>query len=180
MGKALIGLDEPGLINSKILPLMRHDKHVFRLVFLLVLVVGGFLIVRNLFVPPSFGQYGHYRGDNLAEQRAMPIRHGGIESCRACHAGEWGEHSAGVHKSVPCEDCHAPLITHANSAEKTGEMAVDRSWNHCARCHRRLAARPADFPQVQVEAHLEEMGADLEREVCIACHQPHAPIEGLR
>ncbi|MFC2076199.1 cytochrome C [candidate division KSB1 bacterium] len=159
---------------------MRHDKHVFRLVFLLVLAFGGVLTARNLLVPASFGQYGHYRGDNIAEQMAKPVSHGGPESCRSCHAEEYGIHSAGSHKTVPCEDCHAPLITHANADEKTGEMAVDRSWALCARCHRLLAARPKNFPQVQVEAHLEEMGADLEREVCIACHQSHAPIEGLR
>jgi hypothetical protein len=159
---------------------MRHDKHVFRLVFLLVLVFGGFLIVRNLFVPASFGQYGHYRGDNVAEQMAKAVRHGGPESCRSCHGEEYGVHSAGAHKSVPCENCHGPLAFHADSSDKTADMPTDRSYDLCARCHRRLSARPASVSQVQVEAHLEEMGADFEREVCIACHQPHAPIEGLR
>ena len=50
--------------------------HLFRLAA--VFVVGGlaFVGVRALLVPKSFGEYGHYRGDALAEnvgQEALAV-----------------------------------------------------------------------------------------------------------
>jgi len=42
------------------------------LVFLLAAV--AFVIVRSLLVPPTFGEFGHYRGAAVAENAAKPIK----------------------------------------------------------------------------------------------------------
>ena len=58
-------------------------------------------------------------------------------------------------------------------------MAIDRSYKLCARCHRKLDARPEKFPQVRIDAHLKEQGEALIADVCLGCHQSHSPLEDL-
>ena len=43
--------------------------HIFRLAAVFVCGILVFVGVRAVLVPKSFGQYGHYRGDALAEER---------------------------------------------------------------------------------------------------------------
>jgi hypothetical protein len=56
-------------------------------------------------------------------------------------------------------------------------MPVDRSYTLCARCHRKVLARPDKFPQVVLEQHLQEQQAagPVEGKICLDCHDPHSP-----
>jgi len=61
--------------------------------------------------------------------------------------------------------------------KRTAAMPVDRSFLLCARCHRKVLARPDKFPQVVLEQHLVEQQAagPVEGKICLDCHDPHSP-----
>ncbi len=152
---------------------MEHARHLFRAVLVLAIGVAVISIGRGFLVPRTYGMYGQYRFENVAEQMTIRApRHGGVASCGECHKERLAEHAAGVHRKVSCEICHAPLAVHVASGARSAAMPVDRSFKTCARCHRRIAGRPASFPQVDLEQHVQ---GKLEGGVCLDCHNPHSP-----
>jgi hypothetical protein len=156
---------------------LAHAKHVFRAAILLLAALIAMVLGRSLFVPDTWGEYGWYRGASVAEHRAKPVRHGGDEACAMCHDAEYAEHEAGVHARVQCELCHGPVAAHVNleEGEVLAEMPVRRSRELCELCHRRLEARPADFPQIDVREHVVSSGGELTNDACFQCHDPHSP-----
>jgi hypothetical protein len=156
---------------------MEHARHVFRVIFVLVLGLVVFVLGRSWAQPKSFGMYGSYRFDNVAEQASIrrPV-HAGAAACAECHDDKSKQHGAGVHQRVSCEICHGPLGVHVRDGEHVADMPVDRSFTLCARCHRKVLGRPEKFPQVVLEQHVHQMGpARLEGKVCLECHDPHSP-----
>ncbi len=152
---------------------MEHARHVFRVALLLVVVVAAVFLGRGFLVPRSYGLYGPYRYDNVAEQAAIrKPSHAGAQSCSGCHPGEFQKRGAGSHKAVSCEVCHAPLAVHVADGKPIGAMPIDRSFTLCARCHRKILGRPEKFPQVVLEQHVQ---GPLESKVCLDCHDPHTP-----
>ena len=88
---------------------MEHSRHVFRVLLLLLVAVVAFVLLRSFLVPKSYGDYGPYRAANVVEQAHVRApRHGGADSCTACHAKEAEARAAGSHKTVSCEVCHGP------------------------------------------------------------------------
>jgi hypothetical protein len=158
---------------------LRHAKHVFRIGVILVLLVLAIILGRAAFVPDSWGQTGWYRHDNVAQQMAKPVRHGGDNSCKGCHEEQFAAHEEGSHAPVRCEVCHGPVTIHAAANKKIAEMPRNRSKGWCLTCHRQLEARPDSFPQIQPRQHVEDNGGDWGEEVCLECHGPHAPLEGF-
>ncbi len=151
---------------------MESARHVFRVLFLLVVVLVAVILGRTLLVPKSYGEYGPYRHDNVAEQAsARTPLHGGAASCGDCHADRLKAVSAGAHSRVSCEVCHAPLGLHAKAGKVIAPMRVDRSFTLCARCHRKIDGRPAKFPQIVLAQHQD----GVEGKSCIECHDPHSP-----
>jgi hypothetical protein len=155
-----------------------HAKHVFRAAILLLAVLIAMVLGRSFFVPETWGEFGRYRGAAVADYRNKEMRHGGDDSCATCHEEEYADHAAGVHASVQCELCHGPVAFHVDleEGEVLAEMPVRRSRELCELCHRRLEARPADFPQIDVREHVAENGGELSEDACFACHNPHSPI----
>ncbi len=152
---------------------MEHARHVFRALFVLLVAIVVVTVGRSFLKPASYGEYGPYRFDNVAEQAAVrPPLHGGKASCGECHDDRLKALTAGAHKSVSCEICHGPLGRHVKDGDVVAKMNVDRSFTLCARCHRKIDGRPAGFPQVVLEQHVS--GA-LEGKVCLECHDPHSP-----
>jgi hypothetical protein len=152
---------------------MEHARHVFRALLVLVVVVLGVSAGRLFLKPKSYGDFGTYRADNVGEQaRVREPRHGGPASCASCHAKQATARSAGGHKTVSCEICHGPLAVHVTAGKVSAKMPVDRSYQLCARCHRKIAGRPEKFPQVVLEQHVP---VALESGVCLQCHEPHSP-----
>ncbi len=151
---------------------MEHARHVLRAGFVLLVAIASFAVVRAFALPRSYGLHGPYRHDNVAEQAARAPRHAGAESCKDCHEKQWTQRVDGeVHMAVSCEVCHGPLAQHVSAGKKIAEMPVDRSWQLCARCHRKLQGRPAEFPQVVLEQHVK---GSLEPGICRKCHEPHS------
>lgn len=157
---------------------MSHSKHVARMIILVVLALAVFHIVRTLFTPVSFGRYGHYRADNVAEQINRPVVHGGAGSCQTCHGERNEQVRSGAHIRVECETCHAPLAFHVKDGVKTGDMVQNRSAALCLRCHEKLEGKPPSFPQIQSTEHLSKMGAAAGIDVCLNCHNAHDPKIG--
>ncbi len=156
---------------------MEHSKHIIRAVLLVIVIAVVFVIVRHVLVPGSYGDYGPFRGDSLAEFAARTPVHGGPGACVECHADEADFVSEEEHGSISCEACHAPLATHAAAGEKTADMAVHRTTALCAWCHQRLVARPATFPQVILVEHVTDKGGELAEGICLECHDAHDPTE---
>jgi hypothetical protein len=147
-------------------------------VILLLVVLVAMVLGRSLFVPETWGEYGQYRGAAVVEHRDKPIRHGGNGACAMCHDAEYADLSSGVHAALQCELCHGPVALHVDleEGEVLAEMPVRRSRELCELCHRRLEARPADFPQIDVREHLAENDVELASDACFACHEPHSPF----
>jgi uncharacterized CHY-type Zn-finger protein len=145
--------------------------HLFRLaaVFLVGFIV--FLVLRSLLVPRSFGRYGHYRADAIAEIAALPISYAGHQVCEGCHSDVVDVKSKGVHKNVACEACHGPQAKHADDPASVVPAKLDTAVL-CVRCHQANIAKPKNFPQVEAADH--SGGA-----ACNTCHQPHSPAIGV-
>lgn len=156
---------------------MEHAKHIIRAVLLLVLIAVAFVVVRHFALPETFGMHGHYRFRSVAEHVARPPFYGAPGVCAECHDEEAETWSAGAHRSVSCEVCHAPLGTHVEADEQVAPMRVQPSYSLCGRCHQRLAARPKEFPQVALSDHVAENGEEMTERVCLECHDAHNPSE---
>lgn len=156
---------------------MEHTKHIIRFVLLLVASAVAFVLVRHFAVPESFGMFGHYRFDSVAEHSALTPSHGTVGACAECHDEEAEIHDTGKHGSVSCEVCHAPMSTHVEAEQQVAPMRIQRSYELCGWCHQRLAARPREFPQVVLSDHVIEQGMDLTEAVCLECHNAHNPGE---
>jgi hypothetical protein len=160
-----------------------HAKHFLRAIGLLLFVVAAAVVARGFLVPTSYGEFGHYRGDNVQQQRDHAVIMGGRESCKDCHDEMFEEVMGNSHARVQCENCHGPVTEHARDDDKFADMPILREATLCLGCHEKLVARPDSFPQIDVHTHLQEMGDDpvsYAREVCLTCHKnPHAPTEDL-
>ena len=88
---------------------------ILRLVLLALAIVGSYLVARSFLTPPSFGQYGWYRGDALAEIAARTPVFAGKQSCDECHSDILHKMAADAHKTLSCEDCHGVSREHTLS-----------------------------------------------------------------
>lgn len=161
---------------------MKRSKHLARAISLIVLGLACAVILRFFLVPKSYGEEGHFRFDAIAEARSVPLTHGGRESCAGCHEDNYKQNQGSKHAAVHCEGCHEPVTRHADPSKRDGpdkgkfaDMPVHKTWRLCARCHQRLQARPATFPQIEVVEHVRDKGADFAEDVCFECHNPHSP-----
>ena len=152
---------------------MEHARHVFRIVVLVAVILAVVLLARGFLVPKTYGLYGRFRGANVAEQMNLrtPL-YAGAAACGDCHSDQAAKRSAGAHKNVNCEVCHAALGAHVKADGTVVAPPVDRSFTLCARCHRKVVGRPARFPQVDLDQHVN---APVEGKVCLQCHDPHSP-----
>lgn len=141
---------------------------ILRLSVIFVLIIASLIGVRKLFIPKSFGKYGHYRGDALEEAKSIEIKFAGKEACSDCHSEIFYRLQNGYHKNLSCEGCHGPGKKHIDSE---GEFKLEKptSREFCLICHSYLPARPTGFPQIEPNVHHPP-------ERCIKCHEPHNPI----
>jgi uncharacterized CHY-type Zn-finger protein len=146
----------------------KDAEHLIRLAGAFVIGFAIFLVLRAYFVPKSFGEYGHYRGDALAELSSKPTSYAGHQACEDCHADVLQVKKAGKHAGVNCEACHGPLAKHAEDPASVVPQLPDTAVL-CARCHEENIAKPKAFPQVVSKRHLGG-------EVCKSCHVPHSPL----
>ncbi|MFY9662326.1 MAG: multiheme c-type cytochrome [Terriglobales bacterium] len=141
--------------------------HIFRLAAVFVCGILVFVGVRAVLVPKSFGQYGHYRGDALAEIAARPVNFAGHQACEDCHSDVLDKKKAGKHVHVNCEACHGAQAKHAEDPASVQPAKLDTAVL-CVRCHEANIAKPKSFPQVASADHSSGLPCDT-------CHQPHSP-----
>ena len=67
----------------------KDTEHLVRLAGACILVLIVFLLIRQHFIPKSFGQYGHYRGNALAELSAKPLVYAGHKTCEVATPTCW-------------------------------------------------------------------------------------------
>ncbi len=156
---------------------MEHAKHIIRAVLLLLMIAVLFVLVRHFVYPKSFGAYGHYRFDSVAEYAAQQPLHGAPDGCRECHDEAARTNAGGKHASVSCEVCHGPRGIHVSGDARTAAMPVVRSTPLCGWCHQRLVARGSNFPQVDLTDHVIERGGQPSETACLECHDAHNPGE---
>jgi len=150
--------------------IMRYLKmppQLARLAIVAVLIVGLFLTARYFLVPPSFGQYGFFRGDALEEIAANARVYGGRESCEECHSEQVEAVAQAEHRTVSCEACHGVGSAHAEDPDQPVAKPTD---GLCMRCHGTDPSRPAWIRQIEIKEHYE--GSH-----CRVCHVPHQPNE---
>jgi len=145
------------------------QPHLKKAAILLAVVIIGFIGVRFVVVPSSFGQYGWYRGDSVNEIMNSPVGYAGSASCgeENCHKTLYSIWSESRHKTVNCETCHGPSQKHVSNVRIMPEPAND-SREYCGLCHFKRVARPTSFPQIDPDTHGENLK-------CAYCHNPHKP-----
>ncbi len=145
----------------------KDSAHLIRLAGVFLLGVVLFLVLRSVMVPRSFGRYGPFRGDALAEISSRPVAFAGHETCENCHPDEAALKASGAHKTVNCESCHGPLAKHADDPGTVQPVLPDVA-KLCIRCHSENIAKPSGFPRVDAKEH---SGG----QACDTCHKPHSP-----
>lgn len=141
--------------------------HLLRMAAVFLLGLFVFLVLRSAFLPKTFGQYGHYRGEALAEITARRVAYAGHQACEMCHSDVAEAKLKGVHAHVNCESCHGPLGKHSDDPASESPSKIDIA-HLCVRCHSENPAKPQSFPQVNAKEH---SGG----QACDTCHQPHSP-----
>ncbi len=139
-----------------------------RLSIAFAIFIGGFLLLRSMLVPETFGQYGHYRGDSLTDNANHEIRYAGQQACLECHQDIEDAKKTDLHETINCEICHGPGQKHVGSGELS-DIAKPVSREFCGSCHEKNAAKRAGtIVQIQLNDH--NTGKN-----CIECHNPHQP-----
>lgn len=139
---------------------------VVRLVLLTAAIVIIYSIARYFLTPPSFGEYGFYRGAALRENADKPIHFAGQVSCVECHAEEAAMVTGNEHHTLSCETCHGPALAHVID-NKVSLRKI--SGDNCLHCHRADPSKPSWYRQIDLKDHYE---GD-----CLECHVPHQPNE---
>lgn len=106
--------------------MFKDIEHLIRLAVVMGIALVAFVLLRAAVVPKSFGEYGHYRGNAIAEIASLPIAHAGREVCEACHVDVVEQKKLGKHVVVPCEACHGPQAKHADDPGRSNLQKLIR------------------------------------------------------
>ena len=164
---------------------MRNWAHVGKMLLIAALVVVGGLARQRYQRPADYGRYGAYRAGALQDIFAQQPRHQGMAVCNGCHDDIVALHDKDVHFGVACEDCHGPAQLHVQFFSGEGGDAIteasatlprEYTLEGCLFCHRKLAARPRNFPQVDPAEHFAFLHVKDATTRCIECHSPHEPL----
>ena len=149
--------------------LFKLPPQIVRLVLLTLGVAGSYGVARMLLMPPSFGEYGWFRGAALGEIAAAKPVLSGMKACDECHSDILQRLAKHEHKTLSCETCHGPSRAHAGDPDVKApkEKFVD---SDCLRCHQSSPSRPTWLKQVDPNEHFRG-------DQCVGCHVPHQPKE---
>lgn len=160
---------------------LSYSKRLLIVLGCLVVFGAGGLLVKRLLLPKSFGVYGPYRADAIAEAALLPVRHGTNDSCFSCHPYEAKIHKAGHHSTISCEFCHGTYADHVTGNKKSGTLPVKKDkeiTTLCLRCHNTeiKARKEAVIKTVAMPDHLKDQKVKLIH-TCNQCHHVHAPLK---
>jgi hypothetical protein len=143
-----------------------------RLALAFAIFISLFLIARHYLIPASFGQYGHYRGDALADNALPEIHYAGQTACFDCHQDIQDLKAADVHSRIHCETCHGPGQKHVVSGV-AADILKPTGREFCGRCHSMNAAKQKNAV-FQIDLKKHNIGKN-----CTECHNPHSPWETI-
>jgi hypothetical protein len=160
------------------------------IVFAILIIL--FLVMRQILVPASFGELGHYRANSIPENAMKELHYAGAAKCTKCHDDIHLDKSLGFHAKLQCEVCHGPGLKHALYAGKFKDGSLPDSLilykpgerKDCAICHQLNAARikivfdtvnNSMIHQVNTLTHNPVNKKTNEIVKCIDCHNPHQP-----
>lgn len=160
---------------------LSYGKRLLVVLIGICVLAGGGLLFKKVLTPSSFGVYGPYRADAIAEAALVPIRHGTNASCFKCHAFEAQIHKKGRHQTISCEFCHGTYADHVENDKKTGTLPVKKEkeiTTLCLRCHNtEIVARKEEvIKTVAMPNHLKDQNVKLTHN-CNQCHHVHAPLK---
>lgn len=142
---------------------------VKRLIIIFVIIISGYFIIRQQFVPETFGELGHYRTAAVDSAASLPISYMGESSCvESCHSDVYELKSQSYHSGVSCEVCHGPAAKHGEEDPETYKLTQPKERGFCPLCHNYDASKPTGFPQIDPRIHNPV-------EPCMNCHNPHDP-----
>lgn len=150
---------------------MKDAQHLIRVVIIFAAAFAGFMLVRHLLVPKSFGKLGHYRADAVEEFALVPRHYAGEAACKKCHPQQASDKAKSSHRNISCESCHGALLGHAENPKSDNKPRRPKEAEvraFCGNCHGKSPSRPAKFPQIDLGEHNPDAP-------CIMCHQPHQP-----
>ncbi|NIM58018.1 MAG: hypothetical protein GTO16_03615 [Candidatus Aminicenantes bacterium] len=140
---------------------------VVRLSIPILILIIGFIVMRNLLVPSDFGKYGHFRAAAIDELVSQEIQYSEHEMCFECHDDVVKAKNMSYHRGVECEVCHGPAAAHIEDPEGN-QLPAPRERGYCPLCHEYLPSRPTGFPQIVSESHNPFRA-------CVSCHDAHDP-----
>lgn len=149
-------------------------SHVWRPLWLALLLVLLLIIARVVIVPDDFGShergymYGWHRKSNEAEWKAVQVRYKTSSGCYTCHPDKQGDLTSSPHKMISCENCHGPALEHPKDP---AGYTIDRSRVLCLRCHAKLPY--VNTPRGRIRGIDPEL--HYQQAECIMCHIPHNP-----
>ncbi len=142
-------------------------EQIKRLGLVIVIAIIAMVGLRSLFIPETFYEYGHYRGESLEDEAAYPARYAGHEACGDCHEAHREVINSSYHRNLNCEVCHGPGQEHIELGGDN-KMPAPRERGYCLLCHSYLVSRPTGFPQVDPQLHNPG-------KLCFECHDAHDP-----
>ncbi len=152
-------------------------KHIVRLLALIAVVAVVVFSVKKFLVPDSFYQYGHYRGNAVAEIASKAPKLQGSASCQSCHKEAYAVWTSGIHRKATkdnkvqgvvvkygpgCEVCHTGPAGNHPSKEPMPLSVEDRVTSIT---HLEHKVHPANVPGRNLMLDPESM-----RGVCLNCH----------
>ena len=175
---------------------VRNTRHVWILLFLILVGGAGFQTIRTALIPATFGQQGPYRAAALETIAAQPSVFPADTVCHECHEDVQEERAESLHVAVACVHCHGLARNHIAQARKAAEsqsesidpaeewdgkfpsaidLFVTQDRNTCLVCHDAVVGMPEDARKIDVAEHLEENEAEEpeSRETCFECHGGH-------
>ncbi|MDO8750378.1 MAG: hypothetical protein Q7K03_04470 [Dehalococcoidia bacterium] len=98
----------------------KETRHLAMAGVVLGLFIAGIVVARQVLTPDSFGQFGYYRGDNVAEWDGLPTTFAETAQCSGCHSSNYTKWSGSAHAGVSCENCHGPVLPVLRSRSRCG------------------------------------------------------------
>ncbi len=156
----------------------KMPPQIIRLLLLAIGIVLMYSVARAFLTPPSFRQYGFYRGEALDLLASRDAVFAGRKACEECHSDEVQKLAKFEHKSLSCEGCHGPGQAHS---ENPDVKIAKSNYGACLRCHEANPSRPKWHKQIVSRSHYTETKSDAKPgksgSLCTECHVPHAPSE---
>lgn len=141
-------------------------QQIIRLLLLTVVIGVSYLIARFFLTPPSFGEYGWFRGDAIREIASLPRSYAGKKACGECHSDQIKQIESFEHKTLSCEACHGAALAHSEDPD----VKVPKFAFNCVRCHESDPSKPKWLKQINSRKHYAG-------QKCTECHLPHHPGE---